>query len=83
MQSRSRVHHLRTYNGRHEVDLVVDIDDRCVLAIEVTLSPEVTDNDVKHLRWLREQIGDDLLDAVVITTGQQPYHRRLFGESCG
>jgi hypothetical protein len=56
MQSRSRVHHLRTYNGRHEVDLVVDKDDRCVLAIEVTLSPEGTDNDVRHLRRLREQI---------------------------
>ena len=56
MQSRSRVHHLRTYNGRHEVDLVVDKDDRCVLAIEVTLSPEGTDNDVTHLRRLREQI---------------------------
>ena len=33
-------------------------------------------DDVKHLLWLREQIGDDLLDAVVIHTGPQAYRRK-------
>jgi uncharacterized protein len=33
----------------------------------------VTDDDVKHLRWLRERLGEDLLDAVVITTGAHAY----------
>lgn len=30
---------------------------------------------VSHLRWLREQVGDDLLDAVVVTTGPAAYRR--------
>jgi predicted AAA+ superfamily ATPase len=70
------VHHLRTHAGRQEVDLIVARDARRVLAIEVKLGANVDDDDVKHLRWLREQIGKDLLDALVITTGPQAYRRR-------
>ena len=33
------------------------------------------DEDVRHLHWLREQVGDDLLDAAVITTGPAAYRR--------
>jgi hypothetical protein len=33
------------------------------------------DKDLAHLKWLREQIGDDLLDAVVVTTGWEAYRR--------
>ena len=71
----ARVHHLRTYDGRREVDLIVESDDQRVLAIETKLSAEVTDDDVKHLLWLREQLGGELLDAVVVTTGKQAYRR--------
>lgn len=70
------VHHLRTHAGRQEVDLIVARDARRVLAIEVKLSADVDDDDVRHLRWLKEQIGNDLLDAIVITTGPQAYRRR-------
>jgi uncharacterized protein len=31
---------------------------------------------VQHLLWLREQIGDDLLDSLVIHTGPQAYRRQ-------
>ena len=70
------VHHLRTHAGRHEVDLVVARDPRRVVAIEVKLSAGVDDDDVQHLHWLKEHIGDDLLDAIVVTTGPQAYRRR-------
>jgi predicted AAA+ superfamily ATPase len=70
------VHHLRTHAGRQEVDLIVARDPRRVVAIEVKLSAEVDDDDVKHLHWLSERIGDDLLDAIVVTTGPQAYRRR-------
>lgn len=33
------------------------------------------ERDVRHLHWLREELGDDLVDAVVITTGQAAYRR--------
>jgi predicted AAA+ superfamily ATPase len=69
------VHHLRTRDGDHEVDLIVERDDQRVVAIEVKLAPMVTDADVAHLRWLRDRIGADLIDAIVITTGASAYRR--------
>ncbi len=65
-RSESRVRHLRTADGTHEVDIVVERPDGRVLAIEVKLASSVTDHDVRHLAWLRERIGDDLVDAVVV-----------------
>lgn len=72
----AHVRHLRMLNGRQEIDLIVERDDHRVLAIEVKLSETVTDDDVKHLHWLRGKIGNDLLDAVVLTTGLHAYRRR-------
>ncbi len=71
----ARVGHLRSSGGRHEIDLIVERADRRVLAIEVKLSPTVSDDDVRHLHWLRNTIGDDLLDTMVITTGPDAYRR--------
>lgn len=73
--ARARTGHLRTQDGRHEVDLIVERDG-AVLAFEVKLAATVTDDDVKHLIWLRDQIGDDLVDAAVISTGPDAYRRR-------
>ena len=70
------VRHLRTKNGDREVDLIIERADHRVLAIEVKLAPFVTDADVKHLLWLRSQIGEDLVDAVVICTGPEAYRRQ-------
>lgn len=76
--SEAVVGHLRTRAGEHEIDLVVERPDGRVVAFEVKLAREVSDPDVQQLRWLRGQIGDDLLDAAVITTGEHAY-RRLDG----
>jgi predicted AAA+ superfamily ATPase len=70
------VHHLRTQNGDHEVDLIVEGSDRRVVAFEVKLAPVVEDRDVAHLRWLATKLGDDLADAAVITTGRHAFRRR-------
>lgn len=69
------VRHLRTYRGEREIDLIVTRDDSRVLAIQVKLTRTVIDDHVRHLTWLRKQIGDDLLDAAVITTGPEAYRR--------
>jgi predicted AAA+ superfamily ATPase len=71
----ARVFHLRTKGGRHEVDLIIERDDGKVVAVEVKLAGTVDDDDVKHLQWLRDEIGRDLLDAVVITTGPLAHRR--------
>ena len=44
--------------------------------MEVKLSSAIDQNDVKHLLWLREKIGDDLPDAVVVNTGHRAYRRK-------
>lgn len=69
------VWHLRTKGGRHEVDLIVERADGKVLAIEVKLGGVPRDADTKHLNWLAAQLGNDLLDAVIVTTGRNAYRR--------
>lgn len=71
----ARVGHLRTKGGEREVDLIVERADGCIVAIEVKLTRTATDEDVRHLRWLGSQLGDQLLDAVIITTGSVAYRR--------
>ncbi len=73
--ARGRVSHFRTRNGEREADLILERRDGRVVAIEVKLAATPHDRDVRHLRWLAHQIGDDLLDAVVITTGPHAYRR--------
>jgi hypothetical protein len=74
--SEARVGHLRLKGGRREIDLIIERADQRVVAMEVKLSSVIDQNDVKHLLWLREKIGDDLLDAVVVNTGHRAYRRK-------
>lgn len=69
------LYHLRERDGRHEVDMIVERADGRVVAIETKLSATVDDDDVKHLLWLRQQLGDQLLDTVLVTTGSHAYRR--------
>lgn len=69
------VAHIRTRNGDHEIDLVVIRDDGRALAIEIKLANTVDDHDTKHLHWLAERMGDQLLDAILINTGPNAYRR--------
>lgn len=72
----ARLGHFRTRNGDREVDFIVERGPRQLVAVEVKLARSVSDSDVKHLLWLKSQLGDDLLDMVVITTGDTAYRRR-------
>ncbi len=71
----ARIGHLRTYGGDREVDLIVERQDGRVIAIEVKLKRTIKDADLSHLGWLRKKIGDELLDALVVTTGEHAYRR--------
>lgn len=73
--SDAHLYHLRTAGGRQEIDLIVERDDG-VLALETKLSTSVGDRDVRHLLWLRDRLGDDLIDAAVLNTGPEAYRRR-------
>lgn len=69
------VGHLRTKNGEHEIDLIVEADNRSCVAIETKLSGTVEDDDVRHLSWLGREIGGRLVDRVVLYTGRHAYRR--------
>jgi len=71
----ARVRHLRTKEGRQEVDLIVERPDQRIVAVETKLNSAITDDDVRHLLWLRETLGDDVLDLVVVNTGPFAYRR--------
>ena len=55
----ARVFHLRTGGGRHEIDLLATRGDR-VVAFEVKLGRFPDGADLRHLKWLAREIGDDL-----------------------
>jgi uncharacterized protein len=69
------VKHLRTRADLHEIDVIVERGDHRVVAIEVKLTRRVVDQDVRHLRWLADQVGDELLDSVIVTAGPAAYRR--------
>lgn len=74
--SEAEVRHFRTHGGEREVDLIVVAPGGGVVAVEVKLARTITDEHVRQLRWLRERVGDEMLDAVVISTGPEAYRRR-------
>jgi predicted AAA+ superfamily ATPase len=64
-----RLHHLRAANGRQEVDIIVETTGGRIFAFEVKASAAVTTTDAKHLRWLRDEIGEKFVRGVVLHTG--------------
>jgi len=71
----AHVRHFRSWDGREEVDLIIERDDSRVVAVEVKLNASVDEKAARHLLWLKEQIGDDLLDVVLVNTGTRAYRR--------
>jgi predicted AAA+ superfamily ATPase len=70
------VSHLRTRDGDHEVDLLVERPDGMCLPMEVKLAAAVSDRDGRHLRWFRERYPDLTADLIIINTGPHAYRRR-------
>lgn len=66
---RQTIHHLRTKEGRQEVDLVVELPDSHVLALEFKASAAPAATDANHLFWLRDELGDRFAAGAVLHTG--------------
>ena len=67
--------YLKTRNGDHEIDFIIQRG-RDIVAIEVKMSQEVSENDVKHLKWFANTLKADLKDAIIINTGPVAYRRQ-------
>lgn len=69
------VYHLRDHRGDHEIDLLVEGAEGQLVGFEVKLAATVTDADVRHLVWLRQQAPSAVADLVVLNTGTHAYRR--------
>ena len=69
------VFHLRTKRGEQEVDLIVEGEDGRIVAFEIKLNRAASDRDVRHLLWLKEKLGDQVADLVLLNTGEHAYRR--------
>jgi predicted AAA+ superfamily ATPase len=72
-ESRPRLFHLRTEQGGHEVDLLVELGGGDVLGIEIKASAAPTPDAAKHLAWLRDELGPRFVRGVVLHTGSRAY----------
>lgn len=70
--------HFRDRDGK-EVDIVIESNDRRVAGIETKASGSPSSSDFKHLRWLRDALGDRFMLGVVFHTGPEavPFGDRL------
>lgn len=70
-RSRPRLHHLRTQDGRHEIDLVAELADGKLICIEIKAGSAPKRSDARHLEWFKEQMGDRVVGSFVFHTGPQ------------
>lgn len=70
-----KTYHFRERSGSREVDVIVTGSGGRVLAMEVKTARHCRDDDVRHLHWLGDVLGDRLVNKVVITTGSDAYRR--------
>ncbi len=75
---RASLYHFRERTGK-EVDLLLENAAGQVAALEVKASASVSKNDLKHLRFLREQLGKRFLRGVVLYAGGEhiPFDEQL------
>ncbi len=69
----ARLYHLRTDNGRHEIDLILDLGGRRIVPIEIKSGAAPTNADVRHIRWLRDELGTSFHHGVLLHTGPDAF----------
>jgi hypothetical protein len=72
-QPRPVPHHLRMEAGRREVDLVVELGGRRVVALEFKAGSAPGNEDAKHLFWMRDQLGAEFVAGAVVHSGPGIY----------
>ena len=63
---------LRDADG-HEIDFILEERDGRIAAIEVKASASATADDARHLKWLRDKLGDQFVAGAVIYLGQRTH----------
>lgn len=68
-----RLFHLRTEQGRHEVDVIAEFAGGRVVAIEIKASATPTVGDARHIAWLKDQLGERFVGGAVLHTGHRAF----------
>ncbi len=68
-----QLHHLRTAQGRHEVDLVIEVGARKIVALEIKASASPSRDESNHLRWLKAEMGSDMIAGILLHTGSETF----------
>ena len=68
-EHRCTLYHLRQHNGRHEIDVVIELDTGHIIGIEIKATASPSSHDARHLAWLRDEERDRFLAGLVLHTG--------------
>jgi hypothetical protein len=69
----ANVFHLRSERGRQELDLLIELDDGRLVAVEVKAGTAPDTDDAKHLAWFRDRYDQRFIAGVVLHTGPDVY----------
>ena len=72
-ESRPRLCHLRTHQGRREVDILAELAGRRIAGIEIKAGGGPTPHDARSLAWLRDNFEDRFAAGAVLHTGPHSY----------
>ncbi|TQM48199.1 hypothetical protein FHU43_3161 [Halopolyspora algeriensis] len=72
-QEAPRLFHLRQEKGAREVDLIAEFPMNKIIGIEVKATATPGQGAAKHLRWLRDELGDQFLGGIVFHTSPYLY----------
>jgi hypothetical protein len=67
------MYHLRTEQGRQEIDVLLEIGAGDVVGIEVRATSAPDAGAGKHLAWLRDRLGERFIAGVVLHTGPRTF----------
>ncbi len=70
---RPRLYHLRAEQGRHEVDIILELAGHRVVGIEVKADAAPGGKAAQHLGWLRAVLGERFIAGVVLHTGPRTF----------
>ncbi len=71
--ARPRLYHLRSEQGRVEIDIVAELRGQRIIGIEVKADSAPSSQDARHLSWLRDNLDDRFIAGVVLHTGPATY----------
>ncbi len=71
---KSEMFHLRTSDGGHEIDLVLEGPAGRVFGIEIKAASAPDHDAIKHLVWMRDRLGDHFAGGVLFHTGPRIFH---------